>query len=71
MHVLQQEALKGGYGVPSFCVWNAENIDAVLRTAERLKAPVILMSGPGEFGLLGGHCPHIGQAIQCTGSTPC
>ena len=52
MHVLQQEALKGGYGVPSFCVWNAENIDAVLRTAQRLKAPVILMNGPGEYGLL-------------------
>jgi len=52
MSVLQKEALAGGYGVPSFCVWNAETIDAVLRTAERLKAPVILMNGPGEYGLL-------------------
>jgi tagatose 1,6-diphosphate aldolase GatY/KbaY len=52
MSVLQQEALAGGYGVPAFCVWNAETIDAVLRTAQALKAPVILMNGPGEFGLL-------------------
>jgi len=52
MSVLQKEALAGGYGVPAFCVWNAECIDAVLQTAERLKAPVILMNGPGEYGLL-------------------
>lgn len=52
MSVLQKEALAGGYGVPAFCVWNAETIDAVLRTAQALKAPVILMNGPGEFGLL-------------------
>ncbi len=52
MHVLQKEAIKGGYGIPSFCVWNAECMDAVLETAERLKAPVILMNGPGEYGLL-------------------
>jgi ketose-bisphosphate aldolase len=52
MSVLQQEALAGGYGVPAFCVWNAECMDAVLRTAQALKAPVILMNGPGEFGLL-------------------
>ncbi len=52
MHELQKVAIKGGYGIPSFCVWNAECIDAVLQTAERLKAPVILMNGPGEYGLL-------------------
>jgi len=52
MSVLQREALAGGYGVPAFCVWNAETIEAVLRTAEAMKAPVILMNGPGEFGLL-------------------
>ena len=52
MHELENDAIKGGYGIPSFCVWNAECIDAVLRTAQELKAPVILMNGPGEYGLL-------------------
>ena len=52
MSVLEKEAIAGGYGIPSFCVWNAETIDAVLRTAQALKAPVILMNGPGEYGLL-------------------
>lgn len=39
------------YAVPSFCVWNAETMVTVLRVAEALRAPVILMSGPGEFPL--------------------
>jgi tagatose 1,6-diphosphate aldolase GatY/KbaY len=52
MSLLEKDALAGGYGVPAFCVWNAECIDAVLRTAQALKAPVILMNGPGEYGLL-------------------
>ncbi len=52
MHELEHDAIKGGYGIPSFCVWNAECMDAVLRTAQELKAPVILMNGPGEYGLL-------------------
>lgn len=52
MHELENDAIKGGYGIPSFCVWNAECMDAVLRTAQELKAPVILMNGPGEYGLL-------------------
>jgi len=49
---LLQRAVSEGYGVPSFCVWNAESIEVVLRTAAELKAPVILMNGPGEFDLL-------------------
>jgi len=49
---LLQRAVSEGYAVPSFCVWNAESIGVVLRTAAELKAPVILMNGPGEFGLL-------------------
>jgi len=49
---LLQRAVSEGYGVPSFCVWNAESIEVVLRVAAELKAPVILMNGPGEFGLL-------------------
>jgi tagatose 1,6-diphosphate aldolase GatY/KbaY len=49
---LMQRAVSEGYGVPSFCVWNAESIEVVLRVAAELKAPVILMNGPGEFDLL-------------------
>jgi ketose-bisphosphate aldolase len=45
-------AFREGYAVPAFCTWNAESMDAVLRTAERLRAPVILMHGPGEFPVL-------------------
>jgi tagatose 1,6-diphosphate aldolase GatY/KbaY len=45
-------AASGGYAVPSFCAWNAESIEVILSTASDLKAPVILMNGPGEFGLL-------------------
>jgi tagatose 1,6-diphosphate aldolase GatY/KbaY len=49
---LLRRAASEGYAVPSFCVWNAESMEVVLRTAAKLKAPVILMNGPGEFGLL-------------------
>jgi ketose-bisphosphate aldolase len=52
MSELLQQAAQEGYAVPAFCVWNAETMEAVLRTSEAQKAPVILMSGPGEFGLL-------------------
>ncbi len=50
MAELLRAACKGGYAVPSFCVWNSDSIELTLRTAARLKAPVILMSGPWEFG---------------------
>jgi ketose-bisphosphate aldolase len=46
------KAYRGGYAVPAFCAWNAEIMDVVLRVSERMKAPVILMQGPGEFPLL-------------------
>ena len=46
------KALSEGYAVPSFYVWNAESMVAVLRAAVKLEAPVILMNGPGEFPLL-------------------
>jgi ketose-bisphosphate aldolase len=52
MSELLRQAAGEGYAVPSFCVWNAESMEVVMRTAEKLKAPVILMNGPGEFGLL-------------------
>jgi tagatose 1,6-diphosphate aldolase GatY/KbaY len=49
MSDLLQHAAAEGYAVPSFCVWNAETMVAVLQSAEKLRAPVIMMSGPGEF----------------------
>jgi ketose-bisphosphate aldolase len=45
-------AFRKGYAVPSFCAWNAEVMEMVLQTAERLHAPVILMQGPGEFPVM-------------------
>lgn len=52
MKPMLEDALARGYGVPSFCVWNAESVRGVLQTAVRLKSPVILMAGPGEFPLV-------------------
>lgn len=49
---LLARALDGGYAVPSYCVWNADGMDVVMRTAERLNAPVILMTGVVELGLM-------------------
>jgi len=51
MSVLLQAAWRAGYAVPSFCAWNAEVSEIILSVAHQLHAPVILMSGPGEFGL--------------------
>jgi len=50
---LLQHAASEGYAVPAFCVWNAETMVAVLQSAEKLKAPVIMMSGPSEFAVMG------------------
>ena len=49
---LVRKALREGYAVPSFCVWNAESMKTVLDAAERLRSPVILMNGWAEFLLL-------------------
>lgn len=49
---LLSAAVTDGYAIPSFCVWNAETVGAVLATAQDLLSPVILMAGPGEFNLL-------------------
>ena len=46
---LIKEAYENAYAIPSFCVWNGETIELVLRVAEKMKAPVMLMAGPGEF----------------------
>ena len=51
MRELLQPAWERGYAVPSFCAWNAEVTETILQVASELKAPVILMSGPGEFPL--------------------
>lgn len=45
-------AFEGGYAIPSFSVWNAESMAAVLRVASDCRSPVMLMSGPCEFSLL-------------------
>jgi tagatose 1,6-diphosphate aldolase GatY/KbaY len=51
MHELLRPAWAAGYAVPSFCAWNAEVTETILQVATDLQAPVILMSGPGEFPL--------------------
>ena len=53
MRELLQPAWKCGYAVPSFCAGNAEVTETILQVAADLHAPVILMSGPGEFPLNG------------------
>lgn len=52
MLALMEKARREGYAVPSFCVWDAESIALVRRTASQLRAPVIIMSGPCELTLL-------------------
>ncbi len=48
---LLKPAYEGQYAVPSFCAWNAEVAETILQIASDMRAPVILMSGPGEFPL--------------------
>ena len=57
------KAFREGYALPAFCAWNAEIMELVLRSAEGLRAPVILMQGPGEFPLLP---PSLMAALACT-----
>jgi ketose-bisphosphate aldolase len=52
MRELAEDAISRKYAIPAFCAWNAELVDAILRIATDNRAPVILMSGPGEFPLL-------------------
>jgi len=49
---LIRKAAQEGYAIPSFCVWNAEIMDTVLRVASDCRAPVMLMNGPSELALL-------------------
>ena len=46
------KAYREGYAVPAFCAWNAEVTRVILQTAERLRAPVILMHALPDFTLL-------------------
>ncbi len=46
---LLRKARAGGYAVPSFCVWGSASIAVVRRTANRLKAPVIIMTSSFEL----------------------
>lgn len=70
MAELLHDALRRGYAVPSFCVWNAETIDCVLRVAERCRAPVILMTGPGELLLSYGALADVARALAARYSIP-
>ena len=68
---LIRKAAAGGYAVPSFCAWNAETMVAVLRVAEELRAPVIVMNGPGEFPVLGpAFMGAVAHAVACHFSIP-
>jgi len=49
---LLRDAFRKGYAVPSFCAWNAETTEVVFQAAARRRAPVMVMSGPGELPLL-------------------
>ena len=51
MHELLRPAWKQQYAIPAFCAWNGEVMETILQVATDLKAPVILMNGPGEFPL--------------------
>jgi fructose-bisphosphate aldolase class II len=52
MSELLERAAAQGYAVPAFSAWNMETAEAVLRVAHSLRAPVILMAGPGELVVL-------------------
>jgi ketose-bisphosphate aldolase len=49
---LIRSARQNGYAIPSFCFWNAESCDVILRVAARLRAPVILMASRSECACL-------------------
>jgi ketose-bisphosphate aldolase len=53
MSELIQQAAAGGYAVPAFPIWGADTMVVILETAEKLKAPVIMMCGPSELAAMG------------------
>jgi ketose-bisphosphate aldolase len=46
---LMHDARRGGYAVPAFPCWNAETASLVLRTAQAMRSPVILMGAPVDL----------------------
>jgi fructose-bisphosphate aldolase class II len=46
---LLARATEGGYAVPAFDTWTAEATTTILKTAERLRAPVILMHCAADY----------------------
>jgi len=52
MDDLLRDAQRRGYAVPAFCVWNSDVLATVLRVAETLRAPVIIMASKFEFALM-------------------
>jgi tagatose 1,6-diphosphate aldolase GatY/KbaY len=49
---LIEKAERDGYAVCAFCAWNAEIMNLVLKTAQEMNSPVMIMGGPSEFELL-------------------
>ncbi len=49
MRQLLEEAAKGGYGIGAFNVNNMEQIQAIMRAAEELDAPVIIQASRGAL----------------------
>ena len=49
---LIEKAERNGYAVCAFCTWNAEIMNLVLKTAQEMNSPVMIMGGPSEFELL-------------------
>lgn len=71
MSDLLRQAALSGYAVPAFCVWNSETMVAVLQAAEKLKAPVIMMSGPSEFEVMSpADMGAVAQAVARRFNTP-
>jgi len=67
---LLSRAFRRGYAVPSFCIWNAETADTVLRVAAKCRAPVILMTGPGELLLSYGALADTARALASRYDVP-
>jgi len=70
MAELLDDGLRRGYAVPSFCIWNAETADTVLRVAQKHRAPVLLMTGPGELLLSYGALADTARALAARYDVP-
>jgi ketose-bisphosphate aldolase len=52
MAELLQDASRGGYAVPAFCIWSMDELAVTLRVATELRAPFIIMASRAEFMLM-------------------